>query len=49
MNGNAAVTVLAVLAAMARCLGENMAKVKLTAIPVSVNPGVTPPAPSADS
>lgn len=49
MNGNGLETILAILAAMARCLNENMAKVKLTPIPVSVNPGVTSAAPSADS
>lgn len=32
MNNHAPETILAILAAMARCLNENMAKVKLTPI-----------------
>ncbi len=32
MDSNAAVTILTILAAMARCVNENMAKVKLSPI-----------------
>lgn len=49
MDNNAPVTILAILAAMARCLSENMVKVQLTPIPVSVNPRVAAPASSANS
>jgi len=49
MENHAPVTILAILAAMARCLNENMANVKLAPMPVVVNPALTSPTSSVNS